>query len=143
LYGLSARNRTFFSLDELSEAVAELLERLNTRPFKKLDGCRRSAFEQIVQPVLRPLPPTRYEVGMWAKAKVNIDYCVELDGMRYSVPCTLVGSRVELRSTAAVVETLLSDSTKELPTLCRTTRADESCPAASARSLLIRAERPQ
>jgi len=96
------RNRTFFSLDELSEAVAELLERLNTRAFKKLDGCRRSAFEQLDRPVLRPLPPTRYEVGIWTKAK--IDYCVELDGMIYSVPCTLVGARVELRSTAAVVE---------------------------------------
>jgi hypothetical protein len=28
------RNRTFFSLDELNVAIAELLERLNTRPFQ-------------------------------------------------------------------------------------------------------------
>jgi hypothetical protein len=103
------RNRTFFSLDELSEAVAELLERLNTRAFKKLDGCRRSAFEDLDQPALLPLLPTRYEVGIWTKAKVNIDYCVELDGMLYSVPCTLVGARVELRSTVGVVEILLGN----------------------------------
>lgn len=100
------RNRTFFSLDELSEAIAELLERLNTRAFKKLDGCRRSAFEELDQPALSPLPATRYEIGMWTKAKVNIDYCVELDGMIYSVPCALVGARVEMRSTVAVVEIL-------------------------------------
>ena len=58
---------------------------------------------------MRPLPTTRYEVGIWTKAKINIDYCVELDGMIYSVPCALVGARVELRSTAAVVEILLGN----------------------------------
>ena len=36
------RNRTFFSLGELNAAIAERLEDLNTRPFKKLEGCRRS-----------------------------------------------------------------------------------------------------
>jgi transposase len=102
----SLRNRTFFSLDELNEAVGELLERLNARAFKKLEGCRRTAFQELDQPALSPLPPTRYEVGMWSKARVNIDYCVELDGMIYSVPCALVGARVEIRSTVAVVEIL-------------------------------------
>jgi transposase len=100
------RNRTFFSLDELSVAVSELLERLNDRGFKKLEGCRRSAFQELDRPALSPLPPTRYEVGMWTKAKVNIDYCVELDGRVYSVPCALVGARVDIRSTVAVVEIL-------------------------------------
>lgn len=41
------RNRQFFSLGDLNRALAELLERLNTRPFKKLPGCRREAFESI------------------------------------------------------------------------------------------------
>ena len=50
------RNRTFFSLDELNTAIAELLEKLNARPFKKLEGCRRSAFETLDRPALRPLP---------------------------------------------------------------------------------------
>lgn len=35
------RNHTFFSLDELNDAVAELLERFNRRAFKKLEGCLR------------------------------------------------------------------------------------------------------
>ncbi|MCL4851095.1 MAG: IS21 family transposase, partial [Bryobacteraceae bacterium] len=38
------RNRTFFSLGELNAAIRELLERLNTRAFKKLAGNRRSRF---------------------------------------------------------------------------------------------------
>jgi hypothetical protein len=44
------RNRQFFSVEELNEAIAERLEQLNTRPFQKLEGCRRSAFESIDRP---------------------------------------------------------------------------------------------
>ena len=70
------RNRTFFSLAELNAAIRELVEKLNARPFKKLDGCRRSAFEAIDRPAMRPLPARRYELAEWRHAKVNIDYCV-------------------------------------------------------------------
>ena len=49
------RNRRFFSLAELNGAIAQLLVDLNERPFKKLPGCRRSAFEQIDAPALQPL----------------------------------------------------------------------------------------
>ncbi len=41
------RNRTFFGLGELSEAVQEVLVDLNNRPFQKMDGCRRSYFENV------------------------------------------------------------------------------------------------
>ena len=73
------RNRQFFSLRELNIAIAELLTDLNRRPFKKLPGCRRSAFESIDRPAMKPLPPTRYEYAEWFKAKVGIDYHVEAD----------------------------------------------------------------
>lgn len=46
------RNRQFFSLGELNTAIGVLLDRLNDRPFKKLPGSRRSAFE--TKPVARP-----------------------------------------------------------------------------------------
>ena len=52
------RNRTFFSLAGLNAAIAELLERLNARSFRKLPGSRRSQFEQLDRPALRPLPAT-------------------------------------------------------------------------------------
>ncbi len=57
------RHRTFFHLAELNEAIAELLERLNTRPFQKLDGCRRSVFEAIDRPAMRPLPAVAAHPG--------------------------------------------------------------------------------
>ena len=57
------RHRTFFSLGELNGAIAELLERLNARPFKKIAGCRRSRFEALERAALRPLPIRPYEFG--------------------------------------------------------------------------------
>ena len=99
------RNRRFFSLDELNTAIWELLEGLNTRPFQKLEGCRRSAFESIDRPAMKPLPAQRYELGRWKqKVGVNIDYHVEYDHRYYSVPCELVNEKVELRVTERIVE---------------------------------------
>ena len=100
------RNRTFFSLGELNAAIRELIERLNARPFKRLDGCRRSAFEALDRPVMRPLPARRYEVADWKHAKVHVDYCVTYDHRHYSVPYALVGEAVEIRATVSVVEVL-------------------------------------
>ena len=66
------RNRRFFSLAELNDAIAGLVAELNLRPFKKLPGCRASAFAQLDVPALKPLPATRFEISRWKSAKVNI-----------------------------------------------------------------------
>ena len=71
------RNRQFFSLAELNAAISPLLVDLNHRPFKKLEGCRASAFASIDRPAMMPLPPQRYEFAEWKTATVNIDYHVE------------------------------------------------------------------
>ena len=100
------RNRRFFSLPELNAAIAELLTDLNARPFKKLPGCRASAFTALDQQALRPLPATRMPIARFKRARVNIDYHIELDGHYYSVPHRLVRTLVELRVTATTVEIL-------------------------------------
>ncbi len=71
-----------------------------------LEGCRRSAFESLDRPAMRPLPATRYEPAAWKKARVNIDYHVEYEHRVYSVPNQLVGSQVEVRATVTTVEIL-------------------------------------
>jgi len=98
------RNRTFFSLRELNEAIGALLVHLNARAFKKLPGCRDSAFETLDRPALRALPATRMPVARFKRVRVNIDYHVEFDGHYYSVPHRLVRTELELRVTAATVE---------------------------------------
>jgi transposase len=103
------RNRRFFSLAELNKAIAALLVDLNQRAFKKLPGNRRSAFELLDAPALRPLPAKRFELFRWKSAKVNIDYHVEFDGHYYSVPHALVRTTVELRVTATLLECFSSN----------------------------------
>jgi len=39
------RNRQFFNLKQLNDAIAGLLIELNSRPFQKLPGCRKQLFE--------------------------------------------------------------------------------------------------
>ena len=103
------RNRRFFSLGELNRAIAELLTDLNNRPFKKLPGCRRSAFEMLDAPALQPLPPSRYAIGRWKVVKVNIDYHVEFEAHYYSVPHRLVGQRLDVRVTGNLLECFASN----------------------------------
>ena len=103
------RNRQFFSLVELNRAISELLSDLNNRPFKKLPGCRRSAFESLDAPALRPLPAQRYAISRWKTAKVNIDYHVEFEGHYYSVPHRLVGAKIDVRVTGCLLECFASN----------------------------------
>lgn len=98
------RHQTFFSLAALNTALPSLLEVLNQRPFKKLPGSRLGLFETLDRPALKPLPATPYEYAEWKKARVNIDYHIEVDGHYYSVPYQLVRQQVEVRLTANCVE---------------------------------------
>jgi transposase len=98
------RKRKFFHLGEVNQAIQELLVRLNNRPFRQRDGSRRSVFESIDKPALRPLPGARYEYGDWETHRVNIDYHVAFDHHWYSVPYQLTQKEVEVRATATTVE---------------------------------------
>ncbi len=100
------RNRKFFSLEELNQEIKELLVKLNRRNFKKIAGSRESVFKDIEQPALNKLPEVRYELSQWKKARVNIDYHVELNGHYYSAPYQLAHEEVELKFTAHIVEIL-------------------------------------
>lgn len=100
------RHHTFFSIAEANEKIRELLERLNSRKFKKLDTTRKELFETIEKPSLKPLPITRYEYAEWKKATVNIDYHIEVYGHFYSVPYQLVRKQVEVRLTSTMVAVL-------------------------------------
>ena len=98
------RHHTFFSLAELNQAIAGLREELNDRPFQKLPGSRKSAFEALDKPALKPLPKTPYEYAVWKQALPGIDYHVEVDKRYYSVPHRWAGHRLDVRATAAVIE---------------------------------------
>lgn len=98
------RDRTFFSLAELNQAIRELLEELNSRPMHHLGQSRRELFESLDKPALAPLPVEPYEFAQWKKARVHLDYHVAFDKHYYSVPYRLIGKEVTVRATEKTVE---------------------------------------
>jgi transposase len=100
------RNQAFHSLEALNAAIRELLAALNQRPFRKLPGSRASVFAEVDRPALRPLPAQPYVHADWKRARVGLDYHVEVDGHYYSVPYGLARQSVDLRITAGTIEVL-------------------------------------
>ena len=98
------RNRTFFSLAELNRAILKLLEELNHRQMEQLEKSRRELFEELDQPVLRPLPEKPFEYATTKTTRVNIDYHVEFEKHFYSVPYTLIHEEVRIRATEHMLE---------------------------------------
>ena len=98
------RNRTFFSLTELNQAISKLLVRLNDRPFRKLPGSRQEMFTSLDQPALRALPANAYTYAEWKKVRVHIDYHVEFKRHYYSVPYQLIKKQLDMRITDNTVE---------------------------------------
>jgi len=100
------RHRTFYSLAELNTAIRECLERLNTRPLRQAKKSRRELFVTMDRPNALPLSLRPYEYAEWYKAKVHLDYHIEVDRHYYSVPYQLLHERLDIRLTAVIVEAL-------------------------------------
>lgn len=100
------RKQTFFSIAEANDAVAEKREQLNSKPFQKLDGSRRSHYLEVDKPALQPLPEDRFEYREWKKVKLNVDYHVEIDGHYYSAPHKLANEKLWACISTRTVELL-------------------------------------
>ena len=97
------RHHTFFSLAELNACIKALLEEVNHKPFKQLEGTHQSWFESVDQPALMPLPAVTYKYSDIKAAKVNIDYHVQYDQHLYSVPHHLVSEHIEVQASSALI----------------------------------------
>jgi transposase len=100
------RDEVFHSLGALNARLRELLVDLNGREMRRYGKSRRALFEEIERAALRPLPTSRFEHADWQKARVNIDYHVQIDGHLYSVPFRLVHEEVEARISVDMIEIL-------------------------------------
>jgi transposase len=98
------RNRRFFSLGELNQAIGELVTDLNARPMRRLDVSRRDLFLELDCPALKTLPAEPYEYAEWRVRRVARDYHVDIDAHYYSVPHRLIGEQLDARITAHTVE---------------------------------------
>ena len=83
------------------------LEALNDKPLRGLQMSRRDLFIELDRPVLRPLPPKRFEIPDFKpNVAVHIDHHIEFERHYYSVPFSLVGRRVDVRATHSTLEVL-------------------------------------
>jgi len=99
------RNRTFFSLAEMNQAILELLDSFNSRMMRKrANKTRKELFETLDKPNALALPDQRYEYAEWKKCKLAFNYHVECDDHNYSVPYQLIGQHLEIRATQYIVE---------------------------------------
>ena len=98
------RNRRFFSLAELNEAIAELVTALNTRVTRHLGASRQALFDDVERSALKQLPAEPYVYAEWKQCRAGLDYHVEIERHYYSVPHTLLRETMWARITARTVE---------------------------------------
>lgn len=104
------RNRRFFTLGEVQQAVSEKLEELNHIPFKKRKGNRHDAYIEEEREFMKQLPLTPYEPAVWSTARVPLDYLISDGKNKYSVPFDLIGKDVDIRLTRHIVEVFFNGS---------------------------------
>ena len=98
------RNRKFFSLHEMNQAVREKLEEHNQAPFAKREGSRSSVFQNQEKAFLQKLPTAPFELAQWKVATVQYNYHISVDKMQYSVPYEYIKQKVDVRLTKNTVE---------------------------------------
>jgi transposase len=98
------RNRRFFSLTELNDAIRDCVTILNERVTRHLGASRRMLFDDVERTALKPLPAEPYVYAEWKQCRVGLDYHVEVEKHFYSVPHTLLREKMWARITARTVE---------------------------------------
>lgn len=105
------RNRSFYSLGEINDAIAELLAKLNAKVMRKVGKSRDELFRELDEPALRALPTARFEIADWeVKVRIASDYHVNFDGSYYSVPYRYVGEEIDVRATHRTIEVFFKHS---------------------------------
>src|ERR1700684_3242922 len=96
--------RPFFSLAECNHAITLVMQRMNERTIRHLGLSRRELFEKVERAALNGLAAEDWEFAEWGRARVNLDYHIEVHDFLYSVPHALIRAEVEVRVTARTVE---------------------------------------
>ena len=103
------RNRVFYSLQELNQALRDYLQRFNREVMKDYGVSRTQRFEEEKKQ-LKALPPSPFELSEWRQAKVHPDCHIQVEKNFYSVPFVYVGQKVRVRLTEKMVEVFSEDS---------------------------------
>lgn len=104
------RNYQCFHIEDLNKRIFEKLEEINTIEFQKRPGSRKKVFEEEEKSYLQQLPQTRYKLSEWKKAKVQLNYHIQVERMYYSVPYDYVRESVDIRLTTDLIEVYFKEA---------------------------------
>jgi transposase len=92
------RDRVFYTLAALNQAIREQLLIHNQTPFQLRPETRAELFEQHEKQALLPLPAERYEIRHFREVTVMKNGYVQLavDKHSYSVPYRFIGQKVKI-----------------------------------------------
>lgn len=98
------RDKEFYSLNELNNAVRERLEGFNNKPFQKKEGSRKSVYETEERSMMTALPEHEFVIAHYKEQTVPYSYHVNIDGTYYSVPCSYASKKVQIRTAGNLIE---------------------------------------
>lgn len=92
------RNRTFYSLAELNQAITGQLRIWHDRPFQGREESRRERFEQAERPALQPLPDELFQIKKYASLTIRNNCHIQIreDRHYYSAPYSYVRKKVQV-----------------------------------------------
>lgn len=99
------RNRQFFSLQELNQAIKEYMHKHNQTRMQEKPWCREERFLAEEKPRLAPLTPEPFEIKSYREYTVRLNNHVQLseDKHYYSVPYSYIGKTVKVIYTRSIV----------------------------------------
>lgn len=100
----SLRKRTFYSVDELNDAISLLLDKYNNKIVKKFKKSRSDMFKELDLPYLQALPANRFVYKEFKSAKVSQSYHIFLNNCEYSVPFKYLSHIVDVWYSSQTVE---------------------------------------
>lgn len=104
------RNRKFFSMHEVNQAVGEKLEEHNQAAFSKREGSRSSVFQSQEKTFLQKLPAAPFELAQWKVVTVQYNYHIAVEKMQYSVPYEYIKQKVDVRLTKNTIEVFFNQN---------------------------------
>jgi transposase len=92
------RDQVFFSLSSLNQAIGDLLQIHNNKPFQQRPWSRRQLFDKEEKHLLAPLAAERFELSTIKKTTVMKNGFVQIfeDKHYYSVPYRFIGREVKV-----------------------------------------------
>ncbi len=102
------RRRTFTSLAEVNQALADAVQRINAKTHSRFRVSRDERFERLEKATLRALPLEPYDMGEWKTATLHPDCTVAAaDKNFYSAPHVHRGKELRVKMSASRVEIFL------------------------------------